>query len=233
MQLSGATLVFDLDGTLVDTAPDLVGALNEVLEIEGLPPLPLASARHMVGHGARALLIRGFEAAGAPWRAERDQELNARFIEVYLARIARESRPFPDAEAVLDRFAAQGASLAVCTNKRTDLSLALLEAVGLADRFAVVTGADYRGPRKPDAAHLQAAIEGAGGDPSRAVMVGDSETDVGTARAAGVPSVVFTFGYCATPVSELGADAVLDRWSDLPAAVSRLLPPCDGPARAV
>lgn len=233
MKLQGATLAFDLDGTLADTAPDLVGTLNDMLEAEGLPPLPLERARHMVGHGARALLIRGFEAAGAPWRPERDAELNARFIEVYLARIARESRPFPGVDEVLDAFARDGAALVVCTNKRTDLSLALLEAVGLADRFVAVVGADYGGPRKPDAAHLQAALEAAGGDPSRAVMVGDSETDVGAARAAGVPSVVFTFGYCSTSVAELGADAVLDRWSDLPAAVDRLLQPCERPARAV
>lgn len=233
MDLAGATLVFDLDGTLIDTAPDLVGTLNDMLEAEGMPPLPLASARHMVGHGARALLIRGFEAAGVRWAPERDAELNARFIEVYLARVARESRPFPGMEDVLDGFARRGASLAVCTNKRTDLSLALLEAVGLADRFAAVVGADYGGPRKPDAAHLQAAIEAAGGDPSRAVMVGDSDTDVGAARAAGVPCVVFTFGYCATPVSELGADAVLDRWSDLPATADRLLQSCERRAPAV
>lgn len=225
MDLRGTVIAFDLDGTLVDTAPDLVGALNAVLVQERLPPLPLEAARTLVGRGAEALLRRGFAAAGADWPSDRNAALLARFIELYLARIAHESRPFDGVEAALDQLAAAGARLVVCTNKRTDLSVALLGAVGLADRFVAVVGGDYGGPMKPDGAHVLAAIEAGGGTPGRALMVGDSDNDVLAAQAAGVAAAVFTFGYCATPAAELGAEAVLDRWSDLPTAVGRLLDP--------
>jgi len=231
MNLTGTTIVFDLDGTLVDTAPDLIGALNAVLDEERLPPLPLAAARNMVGQGARTLLQRGFTAAGSLWTDDRGDVLTARFVDLYLARIAKLSRPFPGAEAALDTLAAAGARLAVCTNKRTDLSLALLEAVGLSGRFAAVVGADWGGPTKPDPAHFRAAVAAAGGDLSRALMVGDSDNDVLAAHAAAAPAVVFSFGYCLTPLTELGADAVLNSWDQLPATAARLLAtPCERPA---
>jgi len=223
--LVGATVAFDLDGTLVDTAPDLVGALNRVLHERRLPALPLKTARVMVGRGARALIEQGFAAAGEPLQADESPALVERFIEVYLGRIARESRPFEGVEAALDALAAAGARLSVCTNKRTDLSLALLDALGLTARFAAVVGADRAPAPKPDGRHLIAAVEAAGGTIGRAILVGDSATDVGAARAAGAPSVVVGFGYTEIAAEELGGDHLITDFVELPALALRLLAP--------
>ena len=147
--LAGATIAFDLDGTLVDTAPDLIGTLNVLLEQEGLPPFPIARARPFIGRGARWMIETGFDAAGAPLHPDRVPALFDRFIARYLSRIADESRPFPGCEAALDHLKARGARLVVCTNKRTDLSVALLKALGLARRFDAVIGADAAPPSNP------------------------------------------------------------------------------------
>jgi phosphoglycolate phosphatase len=221
--LTGATIAFDLDGTLVDTAPDLIGVLNQMLDEHGLPPVPLASARHLVGGGAKRMLRHGFEEAGAVVREADLPGLDDRFVELYRARIARESRPFEGVLAALDALAAEGARFVVCTNKKTDLALDLLAALGMLDRFAAVAGPDTVSKRKPDAAHLIEAVERGGGDPKRAVMVGDSAMDLLSARAARVPVVLVSFGYTETPVEDLGGDALIDRFADLPAAVARLL----------
>jgi len=227
--LAGAVVVFDLDGTLVDSAPDLVGALNVVLSEEGVDELPLKFARVMVGRGARALIAQGFSAAGQPLNDEgRLGELVKRFIEVYRGRIALESRPFDGVEAALDALIADGAALSVCTNKYTDLSLALLEALDLRRRFAAVIGPDAAPAPKPDPRHLITAVEAAGGRLDRAVMVGDSASDVGAARAAGAPSIVVSFGYTEIAADELGGDHLIDAFSELPALVRRLL--SDAPA---
>ena len=224
MPLTGVTIAFDLDGTLVDTAPDLIGVLNQMLDEHGLPPVPLASARHLVGGGAKRMLRHGFEEAGAVVREEDLPALDDRFVDLYRARIARESRPFDGVETALDALKADGAKFVVCTNKRTDLSLDLLAAVGLLDRFDAVVGPDTVTKCKPDAAHVIEAIERGGGDPKRAVMVGDSAMDLLSARAAGVPVVLVSFGYTETPVEALGGDVLIDRFADLPAAVRRLSP---------
>jgi phosphoglycolate phosphatase len=223
--LAGAVIAFDLDGTLVDTAPDLIGALNVVLGEEGLPPLPVASARSLVGRGARFLIEHGFRAEGVTVPPERAEDLVERFVAIYLARIADESRPFPGCEAALDALTAEGAVLAVCTNKRTSLSLALLDALGMTWRFAAVVGPDRAPAAKPDRRHLEFAVAQAGGRVDRAVMVGDSATDVGAARAAGAPSVVVDFGYTEIPPADLGGDVLISDFSQLPAAVRQLLAP--------
>ena len=223
LPLAGATIVFDLDGTLIDTAPDLVGALNFLLAREGIAPRPLAEVRGMIGQGARALIARGFAAAGAPLDETRLSALFVDFIAHYLAHIADESRPFPGVVAAMDTLAAQGARLAVCTNKRTDLSVALLDALGLTHRFAAIVGADAAPAPKPAAAHLTATLGRAGGTAARAVMVGDSASDAGAARAAAVPLVLVSFGYTETPATELGADVLIDHFDDLPDACRRLL----------
>ncbi len=222
-RLAGATIAFDLDGTLVDTAPDLVGALNVVLGERGLAHVPQAAAGHLVGKGARALIARGFAMAGEPLREEEIGGLVTRFIEAYRARIASESRPFPGLEAALQSLSEAGATLCVCTNKRTDLSLALLDALGLTDRFVAVTGADRAPAAKPDPSHFLAAIADAGGDPTYALMVGDSANDVLSAHAAGVPVVVVSFGYTDIAPGKLGGDALIDCFEDLPPTAERLL----------
>jgi phosphoglycolate phosphatase len=221
--LKGATLAFDLDGTLVDTAPDLVGTVNTMLAEEGLPTLPFDQVRLMVGRGARALIERGFAAAGAPLADERKPLLIERFIATYLGRIAHESLPYPGCLETLDLLADAGATLAVCTNKPTNLSIALLEALGMADRFAAIIGLDIAPAAKPDARHLIYTVEQAGGDLTRSLLVGDSENDVHAARAAGAPSVFVTFGYCEHHVDDLKPDAVISHYAELPAVCARLL----------
>ncbi|HJV43563.1 phosphoglycolate phosphatase [Caulobacter sp.] len=227
--LSGATIAFDLDGTLVDTAPDLVGALNTILAEEALPPLPFDEVRLMVGRGARALLERGFAAAGSPLNAEHAPPLVERFIAHYLTRIAQDSAPFPGVVEVLTDLKAAGARLVVCTNKLTNLSDALLEAVDLLSFFDAVVGADLAPAAKPDGRHVAAAIAAVGGDPARAVMVGDSVNDALGARNAGVPSVLVSFGYTEDPVETLGADAVIHSFLDVPEACIALLASCPAP----
>ncbi len=207
--LSGASIVFDLDGTLVDTAPDLVRALNAVTADEGLAPISAELVRNMVGRGARVLIQRAFAHDGRPLDDDASTALTARFLEIYREGIDRESRPFPGMEDALDEMAARGAELSVATNKPADLSVLLLERLNMAGRFARIVGADTAPQKKPDAAHLFAAA-GPGADAARMVMVGDSETDVSAARNAGCPVIVMSYGYTETPAKELGADRVLD-----------------------
>jgi len=221
--LAGAAIAFDLDGTLVDTAPDLVGTLNAILAEEGLPPLPFDTVRMMVGRGARRLLERGFAAAGEPLDAPRSDALTQRFIAMYLARIARESRPFPGAREALETLRSAGAVLSVCTNKPTNLSLALLNALDLACYFHAIVGPDLAPAAKPDPRHLFTAIERSGGERAKALLVGDSETDIATAKAAGLPVIAVTFGYTEIPCADLNPDALIDRFDDLPAICGRCL----------
>lgn len=221
--LAGATIAFDLDGTLVDTAPDLVGALNQVLGEQGLAPLDYETARDMVGRGAKHLIEQGYAATGLPLSPDNSPALVERFVAVYRARIAAQSRPFEGLVEALETLAHQGATLCVCTNKRTDLSIALLDALGLSRHFTAVVGADAAPAAKPDARHLICAIEQAGGEVTRAVMVGDSITDVNAAKNAGVPVIVTTFGYTDIPVADLGADAMINAFAELPAAVAAIL----------
>ncbi len=221
--LDGATIVFDLDGTLIETAPDLVGTLNVLLAREGIAALPLEQARMMIGQGAKALIARGFAAAGAPLEEPRLSALFDDFIVHYLAHIADESRPFPGLLAAMDTLEAAGARLAVCTNKRTDLSVALLDELKLSHRFAAIVGGDAVPAQKPDAGHLIATIERSGGDRKRAVMIGDSVSDAKAARGAGVPLVLVSFGYTDTPARDLGPDILIDHFDELVGACERLL----------
>jgi phosphoglycolate phosphatase len=222
-ELADATIVFDLDGTLVDTAPDLVRALNQTLDQEGLPRVKTDSMRTMVGHGARVLIERAAGASGVSFAAEKLDQLTRTFIDFYRADIANESRPFPGVAEALDALGALGARLTVCTNKRTDLSVQLLEATNLADRFSAIVGADSVADRKPHPDHYRAAVTRAGGVVSRSLMVGDTVADVAAARAAGAPVVVVTFGYSDVGAENLGADALLRQFSDLAPVSRRLL----------
>ncbi len=216
-------IVFDLDGTLVDTAPDLISALNFVLEREGMAPVPLASARKMIGAGVRKLLERGLEAEGRVTSPEDVTRLTADLIDHYAAHIADASRPFEGLERALDELAVRGHRLAVCTNKLEWLSKRLLDELGLSARFAAICGGDTFGISKPDPAILRQTVARAGGDISTSIMVGDSGTDVGVARRAGVPVIGVSFGYTDVPIAELKPDRVIHHMRDLPGAVDDLL----------
>jgi len=223
MQNSAATLVFDLDGTLADTAPDLIEALNFVLTSEGVEPAPLASARTLLGAGGRALIARGFARAGRPLEPAKLETLFVRFLGHYNAHIADHSRLFPGVLACLDRCAAAGWTLAICTNKLEHSSHLLLGRLGVAERFAFVCGQDTFGVGKPDPRPLLETIGRVGGRPERAVMVGDSRTDIETARAAGTPVIAVDFGYTDTPVAELNPDRVISHFDALFDAADELM----------
>ncbi len=212
---SAPTLVLDLDGTLVDTARDLVQALNAVLAQEGVEPIPLAEAVTMVGHGARAMLRAGLIACGREPCAGQLDGLVARFLAYYSDHIADHSRPYPGVPDALDRFASAGWRMAVCTNKFEAAARLLLAKLGLADRFAAISGQDTFGVMKPDPRHLLETIRVAGGRPEFAVMVGDSGVDADTARGAGIPVVLVKFGYSQVPVATLGADRLIDNYGEL------------------
>ena len=216
-------VVFDLDGTLVDTAPDLVGALNFVLQREGLPLVPIASARAMIGAGARKLIERGLEVDGREVSAADLDRLTTDFIAYYKDHIADASLPFDGLHAALDTLEQQGFRFAVCTNKLEGLSRLLLAKLEMTGRFAAICGADTFGVAKPDPIIFRQTVAQAGGDLSRAIMVGDSGPDVGVARRAGVPVIGVTFGYTETPIAELKPDAVIGHMRDLPGAVESLL----------
>ena len=210
--LNGTTIVFDLDGTLVDTAPDLTNALNDVLTRRGYDPVPRAAIRAAVGRGALAMIEEALRMAGA--QDDMDQMLTE-FLVHYEANIAVESRSFPGAVAALERLAASGATLAVCTNKRERLSRMLLEALKLDDYFSALAGRDTFAMSKPDPGHLTGVIALAGGDVSRAIMVGDSAVDMATAQAANVPSILVSFGYAPPPPEGPIPNALIDHFDAL------------------
>lgn len=215
-------LLFDLDGTLVETAPDLCAALNHCLELAGRPQVSVGEVRHMVGDGARALLRRGLTAAGAaPAEAEVERWFGA-LLDHYREHVADSSHAFEGVVETLDAMRAAGARHAVCTNKPILHARGLLDALDLARRFEVVLGGDSLAVRKPHPRHLLAALEALGVAPARAAMVGDSANDVAAARAAGLPVVLVSFGYTSIPAAELGADALIDRFADLPEALAGL-----------
>ena len=215
------TVVFDLDGTLVDTAPDLCAALNHALGTLGRPPVPPADVRHMVGHGARKLIERGLAASGDA-SPERVESAVPAFLAYYADHIADGSRPFPGVEGALDALADAGCRLAICTNKPVGLSRALVTALGWDWRFAANLGFDSVPAPKPDPGHLFATIAAAGGDRAATAFVGDSITDTDTARAAGIPVIAVSFGFADRPVAELGADRVIDHYDELLPALRRL-----------
>ena len=223
MMSSIRTIVFDLDGTLVDTAPDLVNALNFVLGREGLPAIPPASARNMIGAGARRMIERGLELEDRTASVADITRLTGDFVDHYAAHIADESRPFEGLEGALDVLAANGFRFAVCTNKLEWLSKLLLDRLGLSGRFAAICGADTFGVSKPDPAILQQTVARAGGELASSIMVGDAGPDIGVARRAGIPVIGVAFGYTEVPIADLKPDRLINHMRELPAAVESLM----------
>ena len=220
--LAGATIAFDLDGCLVDTAPDLINALNFILAREGLPPVPLHAARNMIGAGARKLLERGLELDGRHVSLAELDRLTDDFIAYYAEHIADASRPFDGLEATLDDLTSHDYRFAVCTNKLEWLSRRLLDRLNLSPRFSAICGADTFGVSKPDPAILRQTVARAGAELKSAIMVGDAGPDVGVARRAGVPVICVSFGYTEVPVADLKPDVVIDHMRELRGAIEGL-----------
>jgi phosphoglycolate phosphatase len=216
-------VVFDLDGTLAETAGDIIATLNVILREEGLAAIPLERAKELIGAGAKMLLERGFKSNGATLTPERLDSLFLRFLDHYEAHIIDHSHLYEGVEASLDQLLSSGYRLAVCTNKIERHSIKLLKLLGVSERFATIAGRDTYAYFKPDPRHLTETIRSAGGDLRRAVMVGDSRTDIDTARAAGIPSIGVPFGYTDVPIAALNPTAVIDHFDRLHATVEQLV----------
>lgn len=218
-----AALIFDLDGTLVDSLPDLADALNKLLAEHGARMLPENAVRLMVGDGVAILVERGFrEAAAWPEDAAARRDLVARFLELYEPHAADRSRPYPGVREMLVDLQKSGARLAICTNKPEIATRSLLGALDLDRFFPTIIGGDTTARRKPDPLPMQAALERMQARLDEAVMIGDSPNDVAAARAIGMPVVAVTFGYSRTPPAELGADALISGFAELPRALDRI-----------
>jgi phosphoglycolate phosphatase len=217
------TIVYDLDGTLADTAEDLVATLNWLLGREGLQALPLESAGSLVGAGARALIKRGFAASGRTLDSQTIEPLFADYLQHYNAHIVERTRLYPGVAKALATFERAGWRQAVCTNKVESSAKLLIAKLGIADRFAFICGQDTFGIGKPDPNPLLETIAASGGANDRAIMVGDSDTDIKAARAANVPVIAVDFGYTDIPVKELGPDRVISHFDQLMQACDTLL----------
>lgn len=215
-------ILFDLDGTLVDTAPDLAAATDYALDRAGRPPIGLESVRSMVGDGARALIEKGFRASGGMPDVDAFEAAFKDFMIYYGRHLAETSRPFPGVATCLAALAEQDYALAVCTNKPEALSRSLLDQLGLSGFFGAVVGGDSLLVRKPDPGHIRGTLDKLGTDFAWAAMVGDSANDVNAAKAAGLPCVVVSFGYTQVPAKDLGGDRLIDHFSELPEAIVAL-----------
>ena len=220
--LDDLVVILDLDGTLVDSAPDLAAAMNIVLEQEGLAAIPLNKVRHLVGHGARALLEKAFAIHGlAEQSPEKMEACLSRFLAHYTAHIADQTRPFPGAEDMLETFSMRGAKLAICTNKREELTYPLLRGLKLIDHFDVVICRDTLPVYKPDPAPLLACVSRSGA--SRGVMIGDTDTDLHAAMAARMPCLIARFGYGRHEEMDTKKARFFDHFEEVPDLVLKVL----------
>ncbi len=215
--MNHSLVIFDLDGTLIDTAPDLIDSLNHTIALKGLDGLSFGDLTHIVGHGARAMIERAFLLRDVELANDEIGHLQAIFIEHYQQRMPGKSQPYPGLIAALDRLSDAGCKLAVCTNKMEGLARTLIDGLGLKSRFDTITGGDTFLVKKPDAGHILGTIRLAGGTPERSVMIGDSLNDILSARNAGIPSIAVPFGYSDVPVIELGPDHIIAHFDELTA----------------
>lgn len=213
--MSKPTIVFDLDGTLVDSNRDLVPALNRTTAHDGLPPISRADVGHVVGQGAMMMIKRAFEFHNIPLDSERHKELLPIFLETYEAHIADETVYYDGVLKALDELADRSWILAVCTNKYEHLARKLLKIIGGTERFAAITGGDTFPNKKPDPSHIIETIKLAGGDPINSVMVGDSINDINAAHAARIPVIAVDFGYSDVPVESLNPTAIISHFDQL------------------
>ncbi|MFD1326882.1 HAD family hydrolase [Mycoplana ramosa] len=213
--MTAPLVVFDLDGTLIDTAPDLVSSLNHTIGTAGLEPVTYDDLTYLVGHGGQVMIQRAFALRGQELRQDDLPAMLKIFVDHYAKGMPGESRPYPGLISALDRLEAAGFRLAVCTNKLEGLARRLIDGLGLTSRFAAITGGDTFAVRKPEAAHLLETVRLAGGAPARTVMIGDSLNDVLVARNAGVPSIGVPFGYSDVAIAALEPDHVIGSFDEL------------------
>lgn len=216
-------VLFDLDGTLVDSAPDLHGALNYSLARAGRDLIDLAHVRNMVGQGARVLLERGLMATGGLPSDELFEELVQDFFDYYEEHLIDHSVPYDGVITSLEAFEKAGATMAVCTNKPMRFAVPLLQQMGLSKFFAATTGGDSFPVRKPDAGHITGTLEQMNFTAGSALMVGDSDSDISAARNAGIPSIAVTFGYTEIPVTKLNPTHIIDHFDELYPLVTKII----------
>jgi phosphoglycolate phosphatase len=213
-------LVFDLDGTLVDSVPDLRAALNEMLRERGRPPLTLTEVKRLVGDGPPAMVARALATGGG------DPTVSpgalARFLEIYEANAVRLTRPYPGVRETLEALRRLGYRTAICTNKPQRATQAVIEGLGFLALFDAIAGGDRFAVKKPDPGHLLGLIGELGAGVETTVMIGDNEHDAAVARAVGVPLVLMRYGYARVAPESLAADALLEHFGELPLALERL-----------
>lgn len=218
-----SVIVFDLDGTLVDTAPDIAQTMNVLLARRGRRLLEVGEVHKFIGQGIRVLMARALTATGAPGQDGEMAAMVDEFLVHYKANIANHSSLYPGVLTALETYRSAGVTMAVCTNKLEAPSRLLLESLGVTEYFAAIVGGDTLPVRKPDPSHLLETVSRAGGTASSAIMVGDSEADVAVARAANIPVIGVSYGYTQTPMAEIGPDRLIDHFDQLDAAVAELL----------
>lgn len=226
------SLVFDLDGTLIDSLPDVIGAMNVLLAEESRRPITIAEGRRMVGEGAVAMVERAFAATGDAVTGDTLDTLTGRYVAHYRATPVKDTTIYPGVLAVLERFAADGIAMGVCTNKPHAMSRIVLDALGMDRFFRSVIGGDVLDVKKPDAGHVFAVLDEMEVARDGAVFVGDSPTDMAAARNAGLPSVAVAYGYSKVPADALDADVLIEDFSALPEAVTSLAPVPSAAARS-
>ena len=218
--MSDFLLAFDLDGTLIDSVPDLTNSLNQVLQEHGHGALTRDEVAPMVGDGVPALVARAFAARGGA--AEEAAAALPRYIAIYEANATNETRPYPGVPETMRELRRRGYRMAVCTNKLQQATMTVLHGLSLADLFDAVAGGDRYPVRKPDPGHLTELARELGVPVARMAMIGDSENDAIAAHAASVPLILMRYGYARAAPETLGADAILDRFDELPKALDRL-----------
>ena len=221
--MQGTTIVFDLDGTLIDTAPDLVRAANHCLAHRGLPAASPHIIKSYVGYGAKRTIEAALMANDVELTDPEVDHLLEIYLEFYANNIAVESRPYPHVIDQIEMLRSAGATIAICTNKREDMSNRLISALELNHHFAAIAGRDTFTVHKPDPGHLIGTIEQAGGNVRHAIMIGDTDTDIKTARAANIPAIGVTFGYSPAPIADFSPDAVIDDYANLSSVIGDLL----------
>ena len=222
MSYTPSAVIFDLDGTLVDSARDLSAALNHVLRGEKRPEIDLSHVRHMVGDGAKAFIIKGFTETGPLPNEMELKDILKEFLDYYSKNIAQKTIIFPGALNILRKLSDQGIPLALCTNKVMSLTTKLISEIGLADYFDVVVGGDSFAWQKPDPRHISSTLEILGCSANKAIMVGDSSNDILAAREAGLKSICVSFGYSKIPVAQLNPDAIIDHYDDFFAELNKI-----------